>query len=111
MLTFTLNINIDFQLYVEVDFLKLTFSCAAGGRNRAGDTQRFVSPRVGRVHCAGGLFPTFFHAQLINLWILEGQLPHKIVNLIFESVIANNVLTILWGSSLSKTNGYILFVR
>ena len=29
--------------------------------------------------------------------VLESQLPHKIVNLLFELVTVNNKLTILWG--------------
>ena len=36
--------------------------------------------------------------ECIYQLVLESQLPHKTVNLIFSSVIVNNKLTILWGS-------------
>ena len=35
--------------------------------------------------------------QCINQMVLESQLPHKIVNSLFHSIIVNNELTILWG--------------
>ena len=34
--------------------------------------------------------------HFINQIILESQLPHKIVDIIFQSAIVNNKLTILW---------------
>ena len=36
--------------------------------------------------------------------VLESQLPHKTVNLLFHLVIVNNKLTILWGGWLSKNH-------
>ena len=35
--------------------------------------------------------------------VLESQLPHKIVNLLFTITSQNNKLMILWGISLSKS--------
>ena len=42
--------------------------------------------------------------QYIYLFVLESQLPHRIVNLIFRFIIGNIRLTILWDSWLSSTN-------
>ena len=48
----------------------------------------------------------------LHLLVLQSQLPHKIVNLLFIPVIVENKLTSLWGSWLSKTHDkYILWVQ
>ena len=49
--------------------------------------------------------------QRVDWSVLESQLSHKVVNLIFGLSIANNNLTILWGNWLSKTNYEIHSVR
>ena len=46
----------------------------------------------------------FYLTQCTYQLVLESQLPHEIVNFIFQLVIANNKLTILWGSRLFKNN-------
>ena len=47
--------------------------------------------------------------ECIHELVLESQLPHKTVNLIFPSVVVHNRLTILWGSGLLKLiNKYIM---
>ena len=38
-----------------------------------------------------------------HVLVLESRLPHKTVNLLFQLVLVNNKLTIVWGSRLSKT--------
>ena len=37
--------------------------------------------------------------ECINQMVLESQLPHKIVNLLFIITNKNSKLTVLWGSS------------
>jgi hypothetical protein len=40
----------------------------------------------------------FYLTQCIYELVLDSQLPHKTVKLIFQLVKVNNKLTILWGS-------------
>ena len=49
--------------------------------------------------------------EFINEMIIDSQLPHKIVNLLFIITYWNNKLTVLWGSWLSKTIELIHSVR
>jgi len=44
------------------------------------------------------LTPQTYLAQSFNQMVLESQLPHTIVNLLFRLVIVNNKSTILWES-------------
>jgi hypothetical protein len=47
------------------------------------------------------LFPLGSQAclrQCIHSWVSESQLPHTTASLTFQSVVANNKLTILWGT-------------
>ena len=42
--------------------------------------------------------------KFIHQLVLESHPPHETVNLIFQKVMVNNRVTILWGILLSKTN-------
>ena len=41
--------------------------------------------------------------QYVNSMVLEIQLPHQIVNVVFLFVIVDNKFTVVWGGWLSKT--------
>ena len=47
--------------------------------------------------------PTSYLTRCIDQMVLEGQLLHKIVNLLFQLVIVNDKLTIWWRSWFSRT--------
>ena len=47
--------------------------------------------------------------QCIHEMVLESQLPHRVVNLLFTITNENNKLTMLWGTDfLEPSNRYIL---
>jgi hypothetical protein len=58
-----------------------------------------------RYECPRDPKATGLHIELIQCIyqsVLASQLPHKIFLLIFQLVMVNNELTILWGSCLAK---------
>ena len=58
---------------------------------------------------AGRAAQRYYLTRCVHQRALEIQLPHNAVKKIFQVVILNNKLTIVWGSRLSKTNyEYIL---
>jgi hypothetical protein len=52
----------------------------------------------------GAAVQVLFRSMYLFIDILESQLLHKTVNLMFYLAIVNNTLTILWKGWLSKTN-------
>ena len=58
-------------------------------------------PMIAPVHWAL-MAQQCFLTQCINQMVLESQLPHKIMNLLFHLIIVLHKLMILWGIRVSK---------